>query len=212
MVVSTFFISNKDIKERFFKKSFLWADVKLNIVLRMFFLTINNIDIDAQWRDLSWRSYTTRNILLITKQIKLMEKKKFIIAVFYLKYKTCIIYIAAFYINSDDEMYLLRNTQMTYLKANEAFIKISSKYADFVDVFLPKLVVKLLKYTRINDYTIKLVDNWRFFYDSIDSLGIVKLEILKTYIKKNLINALIKPFKFFARAFIFFYKKLDKSL
>ena len=46
MVVSTFFMLDKDSRKRFFEKSFLLADIKLKIVLGMLFLTINNIDID----------------------------------------------------------------------------------------------------------------------------------------------------------------------
>ena len=46
IVVSTFSVSDKDNKERFFKKSFLLINVNLNIVFQMFFLTMNNIDID----------------------------------------------------------------------------------------------------------------------------------------------------------------------
>ncbi len=46
MVVSTFLVLDKDDKERFFEKSFLLADVKLDIVLMMLFLTISNADID----------------------------------------------------------------------------------------------------------------------------------------------------------------------
>ncbi len=52
MVVSTFFMSNKDGKERFFEESFLLADVKPNILLGMLFLTINNANVDFQARDL----------------------------------------------------------------------------------------------------------------------------------------------------------------
>ena len=37
IVVSTFFIFNKDDKERFFEKSFLLANVKLDIVLGCIF-------------------------------------------------------------------------------------------------------------------------------------------------------------------------------
>ena len=48
MVVSTFSVSDKDSKERFFKKSFLLADVKPEIVLKMPFLIMNNIDVDFQ--------------------------------------------------------------------------------------------------------------------------------------------------------------------
>ncbi len=48
IVVFTFSISDKDNKERFFKKSFLLADIKSNVVLGILFLTINNADIDFQ--------------------------------------------------------------------------------------------------------------------------------------------------------------------
>ena len=52
MVVSTFFISDKDGKERFFEENFLLADVKSNIIIRMFFLTLNNADVDFLAQDL----------------------------------------------------------------------------------------------------------------------------------------------------------------
>ena len=40
----------------------------------------------------------------------------------------------------------------------------------------------------------------------------MKLETLKAYIKNNLANGFIKPFKSFARVTIFFDKKPDGSL
>ena len=52
MVVSTFFVLNKDDKEKFFEESFLLADVKLDIMLGMLFLTMNNANIDFQAWDL----------------------------------------------------------------------------------------------------------------------------------------------------------------
>ncbi len=52
MVVSTFSILDKDGRERFFQKSFLLADFKPDIVLEMPFLTMSNVDIDFQARDL----------------------------------------------------------------------------------------------------------------------------------------------------------------
>ncbi len=48
MVVSIFSMSDKDGRERFFEESFLLADVKPNIVLRIPFLTKSNADIDFQ--------------------------------------------------------------------------------------------------------------------------------------------------------------------
>ncbi len=46
MVVSTFSVSDKNSRERFFKESFLLANVKSDIVFRMLFLTMSNVDID----------------------------------------------------------------------------------------------------------------------------------------------------------------------
>ena len=52
MVVSIFFTLDKDSRKKFFEKSFLLANIKLNIVFEMLFLTISNINIDFQAQDL----------------------------------------------------------------------------------------------------------------------------------------------------------------
>ncbi len=52
MVVSTFSVSDKDGRERFFEENFLLADVRPDIVLEMPFLTMSNADIDFQAWDL----------------------------------------------------------------------------------------------------------------------------------------------------------------
>ena len=52
IVVSTFSILDKDDRERFFKESFLLAKIKHEIVLGMPFLTMNNVDVNFQARDL----------------------------------------------------------------------------------------------------------------------------------------------------------------
>ena len=46
MVFSIFFMFDKDDKKSFFEESFLLANIKPNVVLKMLFLTISNIDID----------------------------------------------------------------------------------------------------------------------------------------------------------------------
>lgn len=48
MVVATFFVLDKDNKERFFEKNFLLADVKPNMVLSISFSIISNANIDFQ--------------------------------------------------------------------------------------------------------------------------------------------------------------------
>ena len=94
----------------------------------------------------------------------------------------------------------------------ETFTKVFCKYANFTDVFLSKFVVKLPKYTKINNHIIELMDDWQPLYNFIYSLRLVKLEILKTYIENNLTNDYIKSSKYPTRVSIFFNKKPDRSL
>ncbi len=86
------------------------------------------------------------------------------------------------------------------------------KYADFADVFSPKLAIELSKYTRINNHVIKLVDDWQHPYGPIYSLGPIELETFKVYIENNLANGFIRSSKYPTRASIIFDKKPDRSL
>ena len=109
-------------------------------------------------------------------------------------------------------MHPSKRAQIAYLKADETPTKILSEYADFADVFSPKLAVELSEHTEINDHAIELVDNWQPPYGPIYSLGLVKLKTLKAYIKNNLVNGFIRPSKSPTRAPILFDKKPDGSL
>ena len=64
----------------------------------------------------------------------------------------------------------------------------------------------------INEHTIKLKEGKQPPFESIYNLGPVKLETLKTYIKTNLANNFIRPFKSPAGALILFNRKPDRSL
>ena len=109
-------------------------------------------------------------------------------------------------------MHPLKKAQVAHLKADEALTKVPNKYTDFAHIFLPKLAVELPKHMRINDHAIKLVDNRQSLYSPICSLGLMELETLKAYIKYNLANNFIRPFKFPIGVLIFFDKKPDGSL
>ncbi len=129
-------------------------------------------------------------------------------------YNTFVVYITTLNIKSDadDEVYPLKNTQIAYLKPDKAFIELSSKYADFANVFLSKLTMKLRKYIDINNHTIKFVDNQQPLYGLIYNLDLVKLETLKAYIENNLTNSFIKSPKSLVRTPILCNQKLNKSL
>ncbi len=103
-------------------------------------------------------------------------------------------------------MHSSKKAQIAKLKVDEALTKVLSKYANFVDMFSPKLATKLLEYTGTNNYSIELVDDWQLLYGLIHSLAPVELETLKVYIKNNLANGFIRLFKSPAGAPIFFNK------
>ena len=95
---------------------------------------------------------------------------------------------------------------------DKTFIIILVEYSNYDNIFLVKNLVKLLEYTKINDYTIKLEKNKQLFFRLIYSLKLVKLKILKTYIKINLANSFIQLFQFYISKFILFDQKPDKNL
>ena len=71
---------------------------------------------------------------------------------------------------------------------------------------------KFLKYIGINDNAIELVDCQQLFYRFIYSLELIELEILKAYIKINLVNYFITSFKSPIDTLIFFDLKSNKYL
>ena len=68
-----------------------------------------------------------------------------------------------------------------------------------------------MEYTKINNHTITLKKSKQLSFESIYSLMLIELETLKTYIKTNLTNSFIWPFKSPTSTFILFDWKLDKS-
>ena len=211
MVISTFFMLNKDDRERFFQENFLLADVKLDVVFEIFVLIINNTDVDFQAWDLQWRSYTIGDKLSTTRHVGLIKKKKFAAVALDPGYKAFVVKVDILSVSSSDKVYLSKKAQIVYMKADKALFQVLNKYTNFANVFLPKLAADLLEYTGINNHTIDSVNDWQLPYNLIYSIGLVKLEILKGYIKNNLANDFIRPFKSFARASIFFDKKPNKS-
>ncbi len=212
MVVSTFSVLDKDGRERFFEESFLLADVSPDIVLGMPFLTMSNADVDFQARDLQWRSYITGEVLPTTRRVELIGKKEFVAVALDLEHEAFVVHVAALSVDLGDEVHPSRRVQIAHLKADEALTEVPNEYADFADVFSPKLAAELPEHTGINDHAIELVDDRQPPYGPIYSLKPVELETLKAYIENNLASGFIRPFKSSAGAPILFDKKPDGSL
>ncbi len=107
------------------------------------------------------RFYTIAKVLSTIQRVELIEKKEFLAGAFDLDYETFIVHVAVLNIsfNVSDKVHPSQTAQITHLKADEALIEVSSKYADFADVFLPKLATELSKHTNINNHALELIDN-----------------------------------------------------
>ena len=86
-------------------------------------------------------------------------KKEFAATALNPEYKAFVVHVAILSIDLGDKVHPSKKAQIAYLKVDQAIAKVLSKYADFANVFFPKLAVELPKYTRINDHAIKLVDD-----------------------------------------------------
>ncbi len=137
IIVSTFAISDKDGRKRFVEENFLLANVELDVVFGMLFLTISNANINFQARNLQWRFYITEDVLWTTKRVEQIGKKEFATTALNPIHKTFIIYIAVLNISSDisDKVYPSRKDPIAYLKADKAPIEVSIEYANFVVIF-----------------------------------------------------------------------------
>ena len=101
--------------------------------------------------------------------------------------------------------------QIAALYQNKALIEVLPKYVNYTDIFLFDLVIELLENRNINKYAIELQKSKQPEYRQIYSLGPVKLEILKTYIKTHLKTTFIWPSKSPTSTLILFDKMLNDS-
>ena len=67
MVIADFQVEDKGGRPRFFQKTFLVANTKFEMVLKMLFLKISNANIAFGEGTLTWKSYITNEALLTTK-------------------------------------------------------------------------------------------------------------------------------------------------
>ena len=95
-VVAAFLVTDKANQVRSFEKIFLIANVSLEIVFEMLFLTFSGTDINFLGWKLRWRTYTTNKAFSTTKCVELVGKKEFAAAVFDSKYETFIVHVASF--------------------------------------------------------------------------------------------------------------------
>ena len=102
--------------------------------------------------------------------------------------------------------------QIKALLFDKAPTEVPAEYSDYSNVFLAKNAAELPENTGINEYAIELEESKQPSFGPIHSLGLVELKTLKTYIKTNMANGFIRPYKSPVGASILFDRKPDRSL
>ena len=77
MIIVGFQVIHKLGRARLFQETFLLANTTMEVVLGMHFLTLSNADIQFVEKELTWRTYTTKDALPTTQRVELINKKKF---------------------------------------------------------------------------------------------------------------------------------------
>ena len=200
IVAAALSVVDKANRVRFFEKTFLVANVSLEVVLGMPFLILSSVDIDFLGQKLWWRTYTTKKSFPTIGCIKLVGKKEFAVTALDPEHKTYIVHVVSFSSiplvvslgSIPLDVHPFWRPQISGLIAEEASTKIPDKYANFADIFFLDLASKLPEHTGINNHTIKPVDNQQPPYELINSLGPAELESLKANIETNLANGFIR--------------------
>ena len=126
----------------------------MEVVLGMPFLTFSNTDIQFVEKELTWRFYTTIEVLPTTKQVEIINKKEFAKTALDEKSKTFVVYVA--FLNQTPVIYPDKAAQIGSLLTKE--ITIPDEYSDFTDVFSKEKTLVQPKCTELNEHTIDLED------------------------------------------------------
>ena len=105
-----------------------------------------------------------------------------------------------------------KQAQVGALLFNKAPTEILVKSSNYSNIFSAENVAELRENTGINEHTIELKKGKQPLFSPIYCLGPVEMETLKIYIKTNLANGFLQPYKSLAGVPILFDRKPDRSL
>ena len=101
IVIVGFSLQNKLEKIWFFQETFLVADTRIKVVLRIPFFTLSNSNRRFAERELVWKTYSGAKALPMTWRVEIIDKKEFALAVLNEENKTFVVHIVAFSIDSN---------------------------------------------------------------------------------------------------------------
>ena len=179
----------------------------MEVVLGMFFLTFNNVDVQFAEKKLTWKIYITKEALPTTRWVKIINQKGFIKAALDENIKAFVVHVSSLGLRIN--IHPARKAQLALLLAKK--VTVPAKCLDFTDVFSEELANILPERTGANGHAIELEVGKKLPYGPIYNLGPVELKTLKTYIKTNLAKGFIRVSKSPVEAPIVFVHKPDRS-
>ena len=95
MIIADYSVKNKLKWVRFFYGTFLLANISLEMVSKMLFLTLSKADVRFAKREFVWRTYTAAEALLTTKRVEIINKREFAAVALNRDDKIFVVYVAA---------------------------------------------------------------------------------------------------------------------
>ena len=138
----------------------------------------------------------------MTRRVEIIDKREFVVAALNLDGETFVVYVLALAEPTTVPIHPFCQAKVAALTSEET--RIHAEYSNFSNVFSSDSVAELPEHTGINNHSINLLDDKQLRYGPIYSLGLVELEMLKTYIKVNLASGFIRASKSLAGAPILF--------
>ena len=117
----------------------------------MLFLTFNNNNIQFAKKELTWRTYITKEVLPSTRRVELINQKEFAKVGLGKNIEIFVVHVSS--LRSGMSIYLAKKAQMAFLLAEK--VPILAKYSDFANLFLEELTNILPKKTRVNKNAIE---------------------------------------------------------
>lgn len=158
ILIVLFWIYDKNWKCFFFKKTFLLADISMDITFGIHFITLNDIKVNLNNQELRWRLYTSVVAIFTIRRVKLYRKNEFTIVALGLKNEIFIVHVTYLAISNTSRIYFFYKAQIISLQVDETLTTVSLKYSNITDVLSPKLVVELSEHTGIYNHAINLAN------------------------------------------------------
>ena len=122
------------------------------------FLKISNMDVLFDEKTLTWRIFTTNEALSTTKQVQIVDLKKFFTVALDVNSKTFVVHVAI-QEREKTPVHSKRQVQVEALLFDKASTKVPAKYSNYSNVISAENTAKLLENTGINEYAIELEEN-----------------------------------------------------